>query len=476
MDTRFLPHNSHLEDGSSFELLDPNLRRLGKVPLVYRSPLLESLPRQPGIYTITGGRQVGKTTLLKQWMQCLLAEGVLPATVIYLSGELIDDHHSLVRLIGDVIDEFSQISYLLVDEVTYIRSWDKGIKFLADAGRLEDVCLVLTGSDMLILNEARMRFPGRRGMADEVDFHLYPLNFGETVRLKNILQDGQEYVPKSGLQGLPDATILSLFSAFDEYLRHGGFLTAINDMAVEGRILPATLRTYSDWIRGDMLKRGKQEHYLREIIMAVIKRYGSQITWNNLLADLSIDHPKTVADYVQLLAGMDAVFILPALQEELLCAAPKKAKKVFFTDPFIYHAMFNWISADSRDGYRLMEEVTFADAGRMGQLVEGSAAALCRRILPTYYIKARGGEVDIACVRDRKVFPVEVKWTSQIRPHQLKQIKKYSQGQVWTKNRSIGELDGLTRVPLPVALFFLENMLNETSAAGVALPPSLNDS
>ena len=312
-----------------------------------------------------------------------------------------------------------------------------------------------------------MRFPGRRGTVDKVDFQLYLLSYTDTVKLKKIVEDGQEQLSKTGLLGLPDSTIALLFSAFDEYLRHGDFLTAINDIAANGRILPATLRTYSDWIRGDMLKRGKQEQYLREIIMAVLKRYGSQITWNNLLADLSIDHPKTVADYVQLLAAMDAVFILPALQEDRLCAAPKKAKKVFFTDPFIYHAMFNWISTDSRDGSLLMEEVTLADAARTGQLAEGSAAALCRRLLPTYYIKARGGEVDIACIRDKKIFPVEVKWTSQIRPHQLKQIGKYNDGQVWTRNRSIGEVGGLARVPLPVALSFLENMLNETSGSSV---------
>ena len=70
--------------------------------------------------------------------------------------------------------------------------------------------------------------------------------------------------------------------------------------------------TYSDWIRGDMIKHGKQEHYLREIIGAIIKRYGSQVTWNALSRDLSIDHPKTVADYVELLA-MDAAFIQAAL-------------------------------------------------------------------------------------------------------------------------------------------------------------------
>ena len=90
---------------------------------------------------------------------------------------------------------------------------------------------------------------------------------------------------------------------------HGGFLTAINDMAAHNRILPATMHTYSDWIRGDVLKRSRHEHYLREIINAIIKRYCSQITWNNLLADLSIDHPKTVADYVQILTAVDAAYI-----------------------------------------------------------------------------------------------------------------------------------------------------------------------
>ena len=99
MDSRFIPHNSHLEDADSFELLDPNLRSLRKQLLVYQAPLLESLPIEPGIFTVTGGRQVGKTTLLKQWMARLLATGSPPSTLIYLSGELIDDHHSLIRII-----------------------------------------------------------------------------------------------------------------------------------------------------------------------------------------------------------------------------------------------------------------------------------------------------------------------------------------------------------------------------------------
>ena len=80
MDIRFLPHNTHIEDPTLFHTLDPHLRQLSKLPLVYRSELLGQLPRLiPGIYTISGGRQVGKTTLLKQWMAQLIEENVEPA-------------------------------------------------------------------------------------------------------------------------------------------------------------------------------------------------------------------------------------------------------------------------------------------------------------------------------------------------------------------------------------------------------------
>ena len=109
-----------------------------------------------------------------------------------------------------------------------------------------------------------------------------------------------------------------------------------------GTLPVAVFSTYSDWIRGDVLKRGKQEHYLREILNAVVNRYGSQITWNALAQDLSIDHPKTIADYVALLESMDALFIQYALSENTLSAFPKKARKLIFTDPFIYHATKAW--------------------------------------------------------------------------------------------------------------------------------------
>lgn len=456
MDTRFSVHNTHLENPSEFPRIDPHLRQLSRLPLVHRSDLIAILPiHVPGIYTVSGGRQVGKTTLLKQWMAGLICNRVDPRRIFYITGELVDDHHSLVRLATDTLNEMADtaINYLIIDEVTYIKHWDKGIKYLADAGMLENVMLVLTGSDMLILKESRIRFPGRRGVHDEVDFHLYPLSFYEYVQLKATFTENELGVltqPKADPH--PDL-IIRLYNEFGNYLIHGGYLTAINDMARHGKILPATFSTYSDWIRGDILKRNKREHYLKEILSALIKRYGSQITWNTLAQDLSIDHPMTVTDYVNLLASMDAVFIQPAIREDTLCAAPKKAKKIMFTDPFIYHAIRAWLFP-VKDPFVHQIQPLLTEKSEASKIVEACVATLYRRYYPTFYIKAEG-EVDIAYVNSNRFWPVEIKWTRQLHPKQLKQIAKYPHGRILTGLKVRGEINNIPTEPLPLAMLKL---------------------
>ena len=456
MDIRFSPHNTHLEAPEQFFQNDPHLRALQKQPLVHRSPLLKKLPRnQEGIYTVGGGRQVGKTTLLKQWMADLLKGGLPPERIVYFTGELIDDHHTLVRLIMEALEQMpnTDLRYLLLDEVTYIRQWDKGIKYLADAGILENTVMVLTGSDLVIIQEARMRFPGRRGTADIVDFHLYPLSFFEAVQLKaNLPSKIMDQLMDSRVEP-PAPAVDKLYEEFDNYLMHGGFLTAINDAAKYKGILPQTFSTYSDWIRGDVLKRGKQEHYLREILDAMVKRYGSQVTWNALARDLSIDHPKTVADYAALLESMDAVIIQPAIVEDKLAGAPKKARKLLFSDPFIFHAVRAWLSP-TKDPHKQQIIPFLSDSDLASKLVEACVIAHYRRYFPTYYIKAEG-EVDVAYVDQDRFWPVEIKWSKQLRPKDLKQIAKYPNGRILSKSRQRGEISGVAVEPLPIALFRL---------------------
>jgi uncharacterized protein len=451
MDHIFNIHNLQLESLNAFKNNDPQLRMLKKQTLVYKHPLLKQLPRKmPGIYTLTGGRQIGKSTLIKQWMLALLESGISAEAIYYLTGEFIQDHHMMLKVIHNVFENFpkKQLCFLMIDEVTYIKDWDKCIKFLADAGYLESIIVMLSGSDTILLKKAMTRFPGRRGKAAQVNFHLYPLSFKEAVFLKHKMAFSDKICLDQA--DFTEEEITKLYKAFDEYLIHGGVLTAMNDLVMQGTILDATLSTYAQWIRGDILKAGKQERYLREILSGIIKRYGSQITWHNLASDLSIEHHKTVADYIDLLSGMDALFVQYALIEDKLVAAPKKARKIFFSDPFIYHAINAWVHP-IENGYDQQILPTLLNKQKVSLMVEACVSAHVLRHYPTYYIKAEG-EVDIAYVKDKAFYPIEIKWITQMRPKDLSQIAKYKNGMIYSKSKHFGEIKGIRTVPLPVAL------------------------
>ncbi len=438
MDSRFQANNTHLFTASSFRDTDPHLRRLYQQPLVYASSIIQEMPRdERAVVTLSGGRQIGKTTLLKQWMEDLLQQGIDPQAICFFSGELIGDHQNLYTLMTQQLAEMPKtgLCYFILDEVTDIADWDKTIKYLADTGELDNTVLVLSGSDLVLMQEARKRFPGRRGRATKVDFHYYPLSFRECVGLKKTA---------------PSA----LNQAFHDYLIHGGFLTAINEFAQYHTISEATLAVYSDWIRGDMLKRGKKELFVKEIMAAILKHYLKQVSWDNLVKELSIDHVQTVANYMELLESMDAVFVQSAIMEDQLRAAPKKRKKLMFCDPFIYHAIRAWLTP-VRDPFHTQIEPLLADPEGCSELVEATVITHFRRFYPTYYIKAEG-EVDIAYVHDGRFWPIEIKWTTQLRAKDLKQIKKYKDAEIYAKIQSPGWVDDIPIKPLPLALLDIQ--------------------
>jgi predicted AAA+ superfamily ATPase len=448
-----LIHNSHLESPELFDTLDPHLKRIHKQALQYRFPMLDLFPTQTeAVLALSGGRQVGKSTLVKQWMRQLLNAGVAPQQILYIPGELVDDHHQLVHLVSETRSSMNpaQFKYYLVDEVTYIDQWDKAIKFLVDSGFLERSLFLITGSDSAIIQQSMARFPGRRGRAPRDTFHLYPLSFRESVILKkgnplNLIQTTM----KESAQDAELARVMS--QELNQYLIHGGFLSSMNDYVQTQSISDSTYKTYSDWIRGDMIKHGKNETFLREILTGILKHYGSQISWNRLTKELSIDHPKTVSEYIDLLSMMDAIFVQQALIEHKLAAAPKKEKKVFFSDPFIFHAVRAYLTNATRI-FETQALKTIDDKDAQSKLIEACVVTHYRRYFPTYYIKAEG-EVDIAYIKSKRIWPIEIKSSNQLRPKDLKQIRKYDNAIILSSNLNSSPMAGVPVENLAVHLW-----------------------
>lgn len=442
MKDELIIHNLFKESVDRFLREDPNLKRAAKQPFAYVSPLIHNLNfTHPGVFMLTGGRQVGKTTLVKQWIAKLLTEGhVTPDRIAFMTGELIRDDAELRRDIHSVLEKDGDAHIIIIiDEVNYVKDWDKAVKFLADSGALDQATLLLTGSDSAILREAMKRFAGRRGNANQVDFVFHPLSFAETAALKDpSLQTVIDACRKNG----PEADSPEyakhhprLEVLFDEYLRHGGYLTAISDWMRLGKIETATYRTYADWLRGDILKHNKQEKYLFEVLRGILRTYASQVSWNSLSKDLSIEHPKTISDYVSILEDMHAVKIMEALAEHKLDAAPKKAKKLYFQDPFIFHTAEYMLDTPQKDVQSALAETA-------------AVMHVSRCHDQTYYIKGDKGEVDIAYVDGKRFHPLEVKWSRQIRPGELKQIMRYSNGLILGRAHENRSILGIPCVPL----------------------------
>lgn len=441
MKDELLIHNLFKNSISGFLSDDPSLKRADKQPFEYVSPLRDDLNfKQPGVFVLTGGRQVGKTTLIKQWIAGLLTEEMVPPeNIVFMAGELVRDDAELRRDINAELEGKEGAQIIVIDEVNYIKDWDKAVKFLADSGALEETTLLLSGSDSAILREAMKRFAGRRGRASQVDFVFHPLSFAETVAMKEpalrgIIDAFREAGPEADAPEYREHQT-RLEALFDEYLLHGGYLTAISDWMRFGKVETATYRTYADWLRGDILKHNKQEKYLLEVLGGIHRTYASQVSWVSLSKDLSIEHHKTISDYVAILEDMHAVKIMQALTEHKLDAAPKKAKKLYFQDPFIFHTVEYML-----ERYRNDLQSALAETAAVMHFV--------RLHDKTYYIKGDKGEVDIAYVEGQEFFPIEVKWSRNIRAQELKQIRCYPNGSILGRVRNNRSIMGTPCFPL----------------------------
>jgi predicted AAA+ superfamily ATPase len=441
MDTRFVIHNSHLDDAKNFSEVDPDLCALKTLHFQHNFALLDQLPiTEPGIYTLCGGHLTGKTTLLKSWMMRLLQNNVTPNAIAFIAAHLIDDYHQLHRVMQKQLSLMPRHGkiFLILDDITSIHDWDKAIALIAKEEVFENITLMLSCSDLSLKEAVQKKFPALRGNARLVDFHLYPLSFREAVMLKHS----------------EDIKPAILFEEFNQYLKHGGYLIAINDIETHGHIQDATLTRYFEAVRKGVLNRGKHERYLNEILNAIFKYYNEQTTWNALATELSIDHPKTIGDYFALLESMDVVFVQYALLEETLQPAPKKARKLMFTDPFVFHAMQAALSK-SKNHFEAQINAAVSHSDTSSKLVESCIIMQFKRIYPTYYIKSEG-EVDLAYVHNQRFWPIEITWANQIRAKDLKQILKYPNGRILTKTDRSGIIEHIKTEPLPLALWQLQ--------------------
>lgn len=410
---------------SDFSRNDPHLVKLAKLKLKHPLDWWRAINLdEAGIYILTGGRQVGKSTSCKLLIEDCLKKKRLPAShIFYLPCDQIFDAKELSEILTSFLKDIINDPFLIIiDEVTFVNNWDRVIKAHADSGFFQNGVCLLTGSDSVILKEAAMRFPGRRGQADQVDYHLYPLTFCEyvTLREKNKRVDNKK-----------------LGVLFNDYLQCGGYLRAINDLEMLGEVSESTYKTYEQWVRGDFLKQGKNEQYLIEVLSALFSIGVSSVSYTTLSNKMGLMKKDTLIDYTRLLERMDVLFSLQAFDQNKKVGFPRKDRKFHFVDPFIYRTIMHWLAREGKNTDEINESV----------MVEAVVASHCQRFYRTFYFKGQG-EVDVIWIKNKVVCAAEVKWANQIRPNDLKAIKQFSNGLILGKQNVQGHIDEVALVPV----------------------------
>jgi len=421
--------------GKEFIKEDKNLREFEEKEYKWQPALLNNIELKiNNITALRGPRQVGKTTLVKLLIKNLLETGVNEKSIFFWNCDELPDFRELSSILREYL-EFSKINnltknYIFLDEISRVKNWQRAIKALKDSGELDNCFILLTGSHTLDIKYGIERLPGRTGKFGK-DLALLPLSFSEYIKL--IKPDIAKKIKKIKNLSVREinsaADNVKVFDSelkvlFNQYLITGGFPLVINEFFSNKTIPEYLYELYLRWVVGDIVKWGKQERILIQLMASIILKQSSPISWDSLAKEAEIKSHKTVSVYVEDLENMFVFLTLYFLELNKKIPDYNKNKKIYFLDPFIYH-VFN-------------KKIFFKENEIKPDLIEGVAVSNLSRLsyeslFPKAYYWKNKREVDLLIKVKENIFPFEIRYQNKISKQDFKGLYHFNKGILVTK-------------------------------------------
>lgn len=376
---------------------------------IFENLRLEMDNRQ--ITAIIGPRRGGKTFLIYQLIERLLAEGTPKERIIYLKAEgYAEKKNMLARImelasnfLGEPAREFKSRVYLFIDEVEKIDNWAEGIKYWQDLN-LQNLKFIVSGSSAI-----RILKGAGESLTDRIKHSiLLTLSFGEFLSAKYGLEAkkpglGFESLQQSYSSLLPEIGKTEV--ALSDYLLRGGYPALIRK---ELKVLFQTLLDYKDLaIHRDIfeLEEIRDTKNIGELTFVLAGMITSRVNYSSVGSAVGIKS-FTAKKYIGLL---EDIFLL----RELMVYSRKphfsarKERKIIFLDQGMANALSG--NYELRDALKpiLVENAVLAHALRLRFFGEMN---------PTHYywVDEKSREIDCVLVLEGKPVPVEVKYQNQI--------------------------------------------------------------
>ncbi len=269
------------------------------------------------ILLLVGARQVGKTTLLKNLVECMQVKTVwLNADEADVLNEftLANTSTRLLQLMG------ANTQLAIIDEAQQIPDIGTKLKLLYDTN--PELQIIATGSSAFdLLNKTGEPLTGRKRT-----YHLYPISYEELVDDTNYLEARRML------------EIRLIFGSYPEVVTNPGH-------EKEALLEIASSYLYKDILKLDGIRKAGQ---LEKLLQALAFQVGSEVNFHELSKTIGNIDSMTVEKYLDLLEKTYVIYKLPALSRNMRNEL-KKGKKYYFYDTGIRNVLIsNFANMDMR--------------------------------------------------------------------------------------------------------------------------------
>ncbi|MDO8672369.1 MAG: AAA family ATPase [Dehalococcoidia bacterium] len=366
----------------------------------------------PNVYTLRGPRRAGKSTCLKQNIARLCEAGVEPRRICYFAADSIETYRDLINVFESARQLFPDLGdaprYFLIDEVTAISDWQRGVKWIRDNTMAASDCIVLTGSSAEDVAAGALDLSGRRGPTANVDRLLLPMSFpqfadcaGYSLPSSPKLAFGDFYT-ENGRLACHDALgyLGVLVDAFEAYLLVGGFPQAVSDFRRTASVSDGFIRDLWDVVRSDLRRQGvSRPEQCLSLLEQIVVSLTSTLSMQSVADRLAIDR-RTASAWIDALASSFILLVL--FKENGGVPDVKSLRKVYPIDPLIGRLPSSQSPGLSQPGSTKLAEAAIALA--IFRSVERDAVDRFHQPGKLFYFKsASKTEIDFLVLPGRKL-------------------------------------------------------------------------
>jgi len=429
---------------------DPVIEQYERQTLKWRPAALGQINlKQDKMYFLTGLKGVGKTTLLKLVIKKLIEEDRINSNnIFFYSCHNIDSYEQLnemIKLFLNLKTADKARRYIFIDEIAMIKNWQKGIEHLIKAGRLVNTAVVLSASSF---NESKIKFNN--------SFKNIAINNLDFCEFGGLINPGlfQDLTPENYSKRQS-----RLEYYLDIYLLTGGFISAINDYKENGAIRQNIYSNFLHWFLAYIARSNRDIILTRQIIEKLILNLSSPVGYKTLTRKTKAKTHLTAAEYLNILESMFAVKTV--YQSDNGEPSSRKAKKVYFGDPFIFWLFYSYTHG-SLNYYKLARE-RLHDGRVFAALVENTALSHLAKDEEnkiTYWrdnVKKR--EINFLVKRGKKIMPILIRYSKEIKQADFEIFKNagFKKGVIISKDR-LENKNGISIMPLTYFLLFYRKL------------------